>query len=344
MDGIRLGVRGAASTDTGRQRSNNEDAVLVRGGLLVVADGMGGHEGGEVASAIAIAALEELGDDPAEDAVVAAMIEANARIRAADATSAAPTGMGTTCTAVLVADDGAHVAHIGDSRAYLFRDGILTQLTRDHALLAEMVRTGVLSAEQASHDDRRNVILRALGAAERPDIDVATTPLCAGDRILVCSDGLTAPVADADIAAVLAAALDAAATADRLVRLANEAGGPDNVTVIVADIVHVAHGVVPGGDRGHAGRRRLAVLAGTVAVLALAGVLAVVGIGSLGRGTQTAPSPSHSLPGQTVDETPSPAASSSPGVTASPSVPAGSSGSGPVPSVPSPGGSAAPAG
>jgi protein phosphatase len=160
--------------------------------------------------------------------------------------------MGTTCTVVVV-DAAIHVAHVGDSRAYRYRDGLLVQLTDDHSLVASMVRQGIIAPADAMTDGRRNIITRALGAEEQVGVDVATADLAAGDRLLLCSDGLHGQVDDAVIAAVLRDELDPGLAADRLVGLANAAGGDDNVTVIVIDpdALVAAHAEeAPAGDAG----------------------------------------------------------------------------------------------
>ena len=205
--------------------------------MFAVADGMGGHQAGEVASGIAIDLLEEAADrtaTPSLDEVVATIEASNAAIRLEAQTRAELVGMGTTCTVVVV-DAAIHIAHVGDSRAYRFRDGELVQLTDDHSLVATMVREGLLSPADAMTDGRRHVITRALGADEAVKVDVVTADRRAGDRLLLCTDGLHGQVGDEAIAAVLRDEADPDDAADRLVELANAAGGDDNVTVIVID-------------------------------------------------------------------------------------------------------------
>jgi protein phosphatase len=228
----------AARSDIGRQRTGNEDRYLARPPVFAVADGMGGHQAGEVASGIAIDLLGEVADQAtvtSADEIVEAIERANAAIRREARQRADLAGMGTTCTVALVGS-AIDVAHVGDSRAYLFRDQRLVQLTDDHSLVASMVREGLLDPSDAATDGRRNIITRALGAEDEVRVDRVTVDRAPGDRLLVSSDGLHGQVEDAAIAAVLRDERDPGAAADRLVALANAAGGDDNVTVIVVDL------------------------------------------------------------------------------------------------------------
>ena len=227
--------RSAAVSHTGRKRRHNEDAYVVDPPLFAIADGMGGARAGEVASGLAAAAVKAddgNGDGGAEGRVVALIQEANRRIYERSREDAEVSGMGTTMTVALV--DGMRVTfgHVGDSRAYALRDGRLEQLTEDHSLVAELVRGGKLSPEEAEHHPRRSVITRALGTD--PDVDVDTFVVDArdGDIFLLCSDGLTDMVSDETIAKVLSATPDLQPAAEELVRLANKAGGEDNITVV----------------------------------------------------------------------------------------------------------------
>lgn len=233
-----IGPGFAARSDVGRVRAGNEDRYLARPPLFAVADGMGGHKGGEVASALAIdllerASLESGGSEPG--VLVDALERSNRAIRAHARRHRALAGMGTTCTVAVVTDGVVHVGHVGDSRAYRFRTGDLEQLTEDHSLVATMVRDGVLDPDEARSDVRRNVITRALGAEDHVRVDVVAADLASGDRIVLCSDGLSGQVPDDAIAAALAAEPDPGRAVDRLIDLANRAGGDDNVTVIVID-------------------------------------------------------------------------------------------------------------
>jgi PPM family protein phosphatase len=226
-----------ASTHIGRVRTQNEDAILVRPPLFAVADGMGGHAAGEVASALAVEELTQLDDPASANSVVGAIQVANRTILATASAQGLAEGMGTTLTALSVSDDAAiAVFNVGDSRAYRYRDGHLTQLSADHSLVAEMVRSGRIGASEARTHPDRHVITRALGIGE--DVEVDTWELLArsGDRYLLCSDGLTGELDEAVVAEILRSDDPPQAVADRLVNEAVEAGGRDNVSVVVVDI------------------------------------------------------------------------------------------------------------
>lgn len=237
----------AARTDVGRVRSHNEDAFLAvpEARLFVVADGLGGHAAGEVASGLAVEILSErlLGGADREaaqrlrHALEAAIREANEAIRRAAENDPRRAGMGTTVTALRLLDGGPWViGHVGDSRAYLLRGGRLRRLTRDHTYVQRMVERGRLTDEQARVHPRSSVLTRALGIEE--DIEVATYEGEArpGDRFLLSTDGLTAMVAEAKLEAAMREEEDPEALARRLVESANAAGGADNITVVVVDI------------------------------------------------------------------------------------------------------------
>ncbi len=236
----------AARTDTGRVRSGNEDAFLVRDevGLFAIADGMGGHAAGEVASGLAIETLARIATEPvrdaADDAALRAVLEegvrrANAAIVARAERDRACAGMGTTLTALALTARGVAVfTHVGDSRAYLLHGDSLGRLTRDHSWVQEQIDAGALAPEVARQHPFANVLTQALGTRGALRIDGGAQALEAGDRVLLCSDGLTTMLDDDDIRAALAADSAAAASA-RLVDLANERGGYDNVTVVVID-------------------------------------------------------------------------------------------------------------
>jgi protein phosphatase len=233
-----VALRVGSATDVGRVRSANEDshAVVDDLGLFVVADGMGGHQAGEVASAAAVHTMVDgVRDGRALDAAVA---EANTEVFERASADPALRGMGTTITAArLGADDTLVVAHVGDSRAYLWRDGELTQITVDHSLVAELVEAGALTEEEAERDPRRSMITRALGIEAEVEVDVYTVALQPGDRVLLCSDGLTTMVPAGLLADTLATEADPATAAALLVDAANAAGGTDNITVVIADVV-----------------------------------------------------------------------------------------------------------
>jgi protein phosphatase len=231
---FRVGVR----SDIGRARRRNEDSFLVDAPLFAVADGMGGHRGGNVASAMT---LEQLGGAEIERGGPARLTDA---IRAANRavlergeSDRDLSGMGTTITAVLLEGDRGHFAHVGDSRAYLLRDGTLHQITEDHTVVQRLVREGRLQPDEAGRHPQRSILTRALGVEYEVEVDERTVDLLPGDRVLLCSDGLYGMVSDTDIREVLAVEEDPQTACDRLVDLANEAGGEDNITVIVLDVV-----------------------------------------------------------------------------------------------------------
>ena len=236
-----LGWRYAAASDVGLLREGNEDAAFAGSRLLAVADGMGGHAAGEVASAAVIAALEQLDEegvnagDPRE-ALREAVEEANRNLR--DMVAAEPdlTGMGTTITAVLTDGDFTWLAHIGDSRAYLMRDGTLRQLTRDHTFVQQLVDEGRIAPDEVRTHPQRSLITRALDGREQVELDLERVDLQPGDRLLLCSDGLSGVVSDASLAEVLHGGTPDE-TVRSLVDLALRGGGPDNITCIVADAV-----------------------------------------------------------------------------------------------------------
>ena len=225
-----------ARSETGLVRKGNEDSYLVQEPLFVVADGMGGHIAGDVASSTAVEVItNEAGQADATNPETLAQIvrHANARIFERAEEDNSLHGMGTTCTLLMLDDGRAHIAHVGDSRAYLLRNDHFDQVTEDHTLVARMVREGRLSEEEAHRHPQRSVITRALGVDDEVDVDVSTVNLEDGDRVLLCSDGLSSMVPDKAIAEVLAAEADPQSAADRLVDLALDAGGEDNVTVVV---------------------------------------------------------------------------------------------------------------
>jgi PPM family protein phosphatase len=234
-----LAVRAAAASDQGLVRSNNEDAVFVGSRLLVVADGMGGLPAGEVASDILVQALAVVDDkpdagEPLQD-LIAALETANGRIEAAVADDGARDGMGTTVTALLLAGDRVAALNVGDSRCYLSRDGELTQLTRDDTYVQALVDQGVLSADDARRHPQRALVTQAVqGGPFRPAGRMV--PIRPGDRFLLCSDGLSDYVDDEVIAATLRDVADREECAAQLIARTLEAGAPDNVSVIVADV------------------------------------------------------------------------------------------------------------
>lgn len=228
-------------TDTGRQRRGNEDAYYARAPLFVVADGMGGAQAGEVASRIAVETFEQgLPDSGAvEDRLVSRIHEANERIHALSQTERERAGMGTTLTAAYLDDAHVAIAHVGDSRAYMFRDGELRRLTKDHTLVQALVDEEKLTEEEAEHHPQRSIITRALGPDASVKVDTWSYPARSGDVLLLCSDGLTSMVSEQRIAQVLAEAPDLSRAADQLISEANEAGGRDNITVVLSRLEEV---------------------------------------------------------------------------------------------------------
>ncbi len=224
-------------TDTGRQRRDNEDSVYARAPVFVVADGMGGAQAGEVASRMAVEAFEQgLPESGSPEERLASRVqEANQRIHELSQAEPEHEGMGTTLTAAYL-DDDSHVAiaHVGDSRAYLFRDGELKRLTQDHSLVGELVRRGKLTEEQAEEHPQRSIITRALGPEPSVEVDTWSYPVKHGDILLLCSDGLTSMITEEKIVEVLESSRTLEEAADRLVREANDAGGRDNITVVLS--------------------------------------------------------------------------------------------------------------
>jgi serine/threonine protein phosphatase PrpC len=232
-------ITAGAVTHPGLVRSANEDSLVTTGQFAAVADGMGGHAAGEVASRIAVETIAELAAQPAPqpDDVVAAIARANGRILEQGATGRELAGMGTTLSGVgLVNVTGTPqwiVFNVGDSRVYRYADGTLAQVTVDHSEVAELLAAGQLSADEARDYPRRNVVTRSLGSHPPPQPDVWVFPPRPGERFLVCSDGLTLEMSDAEIAAVLDKYPDPNTAARELMEHALAAGGRDNVTVIV---------------------------------------------------------------------------------------------------------------
>ena len=232
-------VRTAVLTDTGRKRRHNEDAFVVEPPLFAVADGMGGAQAGELASSLAAAALKDSQEpgEGGEGRVNELIQQANRRVYERQSQDAAASGMGTTMTVALVEDGRVAIGHVGDSRAYLIREGELEQLTEDHSLVAELVRSGKLSPEEAEGHPQRSVITRALGTDPDVDVDTFSVETKPGDLFLICSDGLTTMVDDETVLAEVARNRDDLKSAAKaLVRAANKGGGEDNVTVVFFEI------------------------------------------------------------------------------------------------------------
>ena len=227
----------AGDSHIGLVRSDNEDAYLVAPPLFAVADGLGGHQAGEVASSLAIDALLEAAPrQPDAKALGRAVRQANAAVIAAAEAGRGRVGMGTTLTAVMIDGTRLAVAHVGDSRAYLLHLGELQQLTADHSMVADLVRSGQLTLEESRVHPNRSVITRALGSDPNMLADTFEAEAAAGDRLLLATDGLTGGVRDEEISRILAQAPTPADAVDELMDAALDAGGHDNITVVVADI------------------------------------------------------------------------------------------------------------
>jgi serine/threonine protein phosphatase PrpC len=224
-----------AKSDTGRQRRDNEDSAFARPPVFVVADGMGGAQAGEVASRIAVEVFQQgLPDSGSpEERLASRAREANRRIHELSQTERERHGMGTTLTAVYLDDATVSIAHVGDSRAYLFRDGVLQRLTKDHTLVGALVDEGKLTEEQAAEHPQRSIITRALGPEPTVEVDTWTYPVRVGDVLLLCSDGLTSMISDDQVTAVIGATDDLSVAAQGLIDEANAAGGRDNITVVL---------------------------------------------------------------------------------------------------------------
>jgi len=248
------GVRTAAISDPGRRRRRNEDTYVCEPPLFAVADGMGGAQAGELASRLAAAALrgdESPGGESGEQRVAALIQEANRRIFERASTDEAVYGMGTTMTVALLEDDAVRIGHVGDSRAYLIRSGRLEQLTEDHSLVAELVRAGRLSPEEAERHPQRSVITRVLGTEADVAVDTFSIAVRPGDVFMVCSDGLTSMVDDGTILAVVERHRDdLQSAAAGLVDAANRAGGEDNITAVLFAIDETGAGAALGAPDG----------------------------------------------------------------------------------------------
>ena len=270
-----LTLRAFGLTDVGRKRKHNEDAYLVdtERGLFVVADGMGGHAAGEVASRITVESMQEFigtSDDTSDSSwpfgygnrvsssgnrLTAAVERANEKVMRAVANRPELKGMGTTVVAALVDAERATLVHVGDSRAYLFREGDLRRLTDDHSWVQEQVNAGILSEDEAKSHPLKNVVTRALGGSPHVSVDLIEVPLRGGDRFLLCSDGLTGMVADDEIHGLLVTETLPEIAVRKLVDLANERGGVDNIPSIVIDDIRDTSKET--GERTHATRRRV---------------------------------------------------------------------------------------
>lgn len=262
-----------ARSDVGLVRGHNEDSFLLRTPLFVVSDGMGGHAAGEVASSIAVETVGERAPGTADDVLLGAAVEAAnmAVIEAAEQGIGKP-GMGCTVTSILIEKNKMAVAHVGDSRAYVLRQGTLVRVTHDHSYVEELVDSGQITADEARTHPSRSIITRALGSDPDMYADHFSLEVNDGDRVILCSDGLSSMISDAEIEALAVSSASPQQAADNLVAAALTAGGADNVTVVVVDVLN--DGIAD------AARRRLfhraAILSGViVALLALSLLFAV---------------------------------------------------------------------
>jgi protein phosphatase len=220
-------------------RAHNEDAVLLRLPVLAIADGVGGARRGEVASGTALERIEQwaaqLGAVPSDDELRAAVSDANSAVYGAQTKNPDVAGMATTLTVAVVGDDGAvHLGHVGDSRAYRIGEGSIAQLTEDHSIVGELVRSGRLDSDDAESHPQRNVITRAIGTDEHVAVDTVNAELRVGEWLLICSDGLTAHVDDATIAEIVTTSSGIDSAVDRLIDAANAGGGTDNISIALA--------------------------------------------------------------------------------------------------------------
>lgn len=291
--------RGSSATDAGRVRSSNQDLSFVSTDLVAVADGMGGHVGGEIAARLAIDTLRRaFADDRSVPGVTAATQQANRAVFEQSEREPTLRGMGTTLTAAAIVRAGKGrklvVSNVGDSRAYVLRDGRLDQLTQDHSLVEEMVRNGELSPAEAAVHPHRHILTRALGIDRTVAVDAWEIEPSPGARLLLCSDGLTNEVSENDIATILSTSPEPSNAAKRLVAAALEHGGSDNVTVVVVDIDESATSPAdeaPPGRRARGSATEAGVVAGTGAV---AGAGAAGAVASAGRGAgSTVPLPTQ---------------------------------------------------
>ncbi|MEX0743263.1 MAG: Stp1/IreP family PP2C-type Ser/Thr phosphatase [Actinomycetota bacterium] len=234
-------IKVGATSDIGQVREGNEDSFLVLDPLYAVADGMGGHRGGEVASNLALQTIQRL--FTAQEGTLTEQVEqANRAVFERSQSDRDVAGMGTTLTAALVQGAQVRLAHVGDSRAYLYRDGELQLLTEDHTLVHKMLMEGEISESEAETHPHRSILTRALGVDGSVQVDEEVVEMRNGDRLLLCTDGLTGMVSDEQIKAVLAESKDPQEAVDRLVRAANRAGGIDNITAVVIDFVEDGSG------------------------------------------------------------------------------------------------------
>jgi len=247
-----MNVSVGAATDIGQVREGNEDSYLVVEPLYAVADGMGGHRGGEVASSLALETVQGM-FERREGSLAEQVAEANRAVFDRSQNDRKVSGMGTTLTAAQVDGNRVHLVHVGDSRAYLLRGGELTQVTEDHTLVHRMVMEGEISEEEAETHPHRSILTRALGVDQDIQVDEGDLEVAPGDRLLLCTDGLTGMVPEGEIREILLESLDAQEAVDKLVKVANRAGGIDNITALILDFANDGGG--SGATKGSAIRQ-----------------------------------------------------------------------------------------
>ena len=274
--GVTTTLSWAARTDIGLMRSHNEDSFLALAPTFAVCDGMGGHAAGEVASSIAVATIQDNAPAHADDLLLGAAVErANAAVIEGAATGAGKPGMGCTASVVSIELSKMAVAHVGDSRVYLLHNGTLVRLTHDHSYVEELVDAGEITADEARVHPSRSVITRALGSDPDMYADHFTIDVSAGDRVILCSDGLSSMIEDSQIEAIAVSSATPQAAVDNLVAAALQEGGHDNVTVVVVDVVD--DGVIDASRRRRVRRFTLVglVVLGVCAALAICAMLFV---------------------------------------------------------------------
>src|ERR687897_2167395 len=235
-----------AATDIGQVREGNEDSYLIVEPLYAVADGMGGHRGGEVASSLALETVQGM-FERREGSLAEQVEEANRAVFDRSQNDRKVSGMGTTLTAAQIDGNRVHLVHVGDSRAYLLRGGELTQITEDHTLVHRMVMEGEISEEEAETHPHRSILTRALGVDRSIQVDEGDLEVAAGDRLLLCTDGLTGMISEGQIREILVETVDPQEAADKLVGGANRAGGIDKITPLILDFPNDGGG--PGATR-----------------------------------------------------------------------------------------------
>ncbi len=232
--------RVAYKTDVGLKRSNNQDAILVREdiGLCIVADGMGGHKAGEIASAMTVESVERyirgrMNLPDVEELIQLAIKDANRLVYLEALRNPEYKGMGTTCSLIISKGDNVHIGHVGDSRIYYVTDKKILQITEDHTLVEKLIKSGEITREAAKLHPKRNVIMRAVGTNSELEVDFFSYPVKNEGRILICSDGLTGKVTDDEIFSIINQGNDINSTVNSLVQIANDRGGADNISVIL---------------------------------------------------------------------------------------------------------------